>query len=195
MRDEIRALAEIPGATTMTGLINLAIQDALDDITSLAKYDELYTPNKELAIAANGLVTLPSDFQHLDPSEIYYLIDGQSSSGRRIRLNKFSRVRSTDVGPARQWRLLGTQAGSVITRKMEISPFVDVDTANDVIWINYWRRLIWNDDVSQLPIPRFGETIKLRVAAKVAKNTNTRLAQRRMGEAQLAYGAMRAAAT
>jgi hypothetical protein len=192
LRDEIRALAEIPGATTMTGLINAAIQDTIDSLTSLAKYDELFTPNHPLAIAANGIATIPSDFQHLDETEIYYLIDGDTESGHKIRLNKFQRIRSTTIGPARQWRLFSTQAGDVITRKLEISPSVDIDTANDVLWINYWRRLIWSNEATQLPIPRFAEYIKLRVAARVAKKENTRLSTKLNAEAKMAYAALRA---
>src|SRR5690349_4145439 len=102
LRDEIRALAEIPGATTMTGLINSAITDTVNAVTSTARYDELFTPNQELTIAANGIVTLPSNFQHLDESEVYFLVDGDPETGHKYRLHKFNRIRSTTIGPARQ---------------------------------------------------------------------------------------------
>lgn len=192
LRDEIRALAEVEGSSSMTGLINLAIQDVIDSLTALARYDELFTPNHELAIAANGIVTLPADFQHLDETEIYFLRDGDDEEGNKRRLHRFSRIRSVHTGWPRQWRLFGTGSSGEIVRKLELTPHIEIVTANDKLWINYYRKCNWNTDFTALPIPRFGEYIKLKVAARIAKQTNTKLAQRLLGQARDAYIALRA---
>jgi hypothetical protein len=189
MRDEIRALAEIPGSNPMAGLINGAIQDTIDSITNLAKYDELFTPNHVVTIAANGVITLPSDFQHFDKDHVYFLQDNDTD--HPLRLNPFNRVRSLLTGLPRQFRMYGTDSSGVITRKMEITPYGDISTADDRVMINYWRRYIWLEGV-QFPIPKMEETIKLRVAARIAKQANTRLAQKLTAQARDAYAAMRA---
>lgn len=190
MRDEIRAMAEISGTGTANGLINNAIQDALNNITSLARYDELYTIDTVLNIAANGVVTLPSDFQHLDDTGIYFLRDGEAEN--RIRLNPYHRVRSYLTGLPKQWRYYGTDSSGVITRKLQITPYAEIVTADDKLSISYWRKYNWDTDTVEFPIPKFEETIKLKVAARIAKSKDSRLSQKLMLQSKEAYISLRA---
>lgn len=192
MRDEIRALAEVEGASTMTGLINSHIQQSLDALTALAKYDECFTPDTILTVAANGVVTLPTALQHLDDRGIYFLVNGSVDLGDKYILNSYARWRTSDVGRASQYRMYGVDGAGAISRKLQLTPYDDIDIVNDRVMINYWRKLTWNIDTSEFPIPKLQETLILRVAARICKRTNSQLAAKHLRDAQGAYAALRA---
>lgn len=192
MRDEVRALAEVAGATSMTGLINSVFSQVLESLTSLAKYDECFTPNTVLAIAANGVVSLPLDLQHIDLTEIYFSIDGIVDERNVYRLHPYTRMRSKYTGHASQYRLYGLSQGGGQVRRMEITPFDEIDTVNDRIRINYWKKLTWANDITTFPIMKLREVTILKTAARVAKQTNSRLSNRLTNQARDAYIAMRA---
>lgn len=193
MRDVIRAHAEIEGATSMTGLINTVIEQALDAITGLARYEECYRIETVLLIAANGVVTPPTDLQHWDEKMIYFLINGSVDLGDKYRLHPFTRMRNTTFGRASQFQLYGIGSGSSALRRIKITPFVDIDTALDRLMINYWGNLGWGSDITEFPIPRLEEVVILRTAARVCKGTNSRLASKLTSMASDAYIALRAA--
>lgn len=191
MRDEIRAYAEIPGSETMTGLINAAIQDACDAITGLAKYTELFTPGLSLAIAADGIVTLPATVQHYSDTEVYFLRDGSVEIGSRYRLHPFTRSRVTTFGPASQFQFYGV-AGAPGTTRIKITPFADISTADDRIALDVWSKISWDSDVGEFPVPKISEVVILRAAAKIARSGNTRLSNKLMTQYREAYIALRA---
>lgn len=192
MRDEVRAYAEIEGSSAMTGLINSAISQVLDSLTALAKYDECFTPDTTLVIAANGIVSLPTTLQHIDENTIYFLIDGLVDDLNKYRLHPFTRMRQRTFGRASQFRLFGVEVSGVRARRLQISPSVDINIATDRVMIDYWAKLNWNSDSTSCPIQKLEETIILKAAARVAKGTNSRLASKLAKMAQEAYVALRA---
>ena len=192
MRDEIRAHAEIPGSTSMTGLINSAISQTLDRLTALAKYDECFTPDFSIPIIANGVVSLPTNLQHLDENMIYFLIDGLVDDRNRYRLHPFTRTRNRNIGRASQFRLYGVSTGGIQLRKLQVSPFVNINIATDRVAIDYWAKLNWDNDNFNCPIQKLEETIILQAAARIAKGTNSRLATKLKNLGQEAYIAARA---
>lgn len=192
MRDEVRALAEVTGPTSMTGLINNIIQESLDALTGLARYDECYVPATILTVDADGIVSLPTDLQHFDEKEMFYRIDNQTDIGNRYRLKSYARVRSTEIGRPAQFRFYGTGTSGAIIRKMLITPIVDIDATDDRIEMNYWRKLTFATDGTEVPILKLAETIILKTAARVAKQSNTKLSQKLSAQARDAYTAARA---
>jgi hypothetical protein len=194
MRDEIRRHAEIAGATEDIGLINNVIQEVLDDLTGLAKYDELYQVDQILAIAANGLVTFPSAMQHFDDRQVYFLVDGSVDIGNKYLLHPFTRSRVTSFGPASQFRLIGT-IGTPVVLKMQVTPYDDISTADDRVMVNYWAKLTWNLDDTTFPFPKMQEALILKVASRICRKDNSRLAAKLAAEGRDAYVALRAQST
>lgn len=196
-RDEIRAYAEIPGDNTMTGLINSAINEVFQSITAQSKFPELLVLGTILTPLANGVVELPAALQHLDENAIYFLAGGIDDLQNRTQLRQFARFNSTDVGAPYQWRLYGGPSAAVATtyvKKLAITPYADIIIATDRIKLNYYTSLTWDSDTTQPPIASLMETIILRVAARVAKQANSRLAAKLMQQAAIAYNSLRASA-
>lgn len=192
MRDQIRGLAEVEGSTTMTGLINTAIQEVLDSLTALAKYDECFVPDNVLAIAANGIVTVPTTAQHVDDDNVYFLIEGSTDLGDKYRLHRFARMRNRSTGRASQFRFTGNIALSTAQLRIQITPYGDIDTTLDKVMLNYWRKFDWTNDVNQFPFPKLEEVTMLKVAARICRGTNSRLAAKLAAQARDAYTAVRA---
>lgn len=197
MRDMIRAAAEIPGDKVMSGFINNAINEIFQSCTAQSKYPECLTLGAILVPIANGVIDLPDNLQHLDTDEIYFLTGGIDDAQNRLRLRQYGRFRWRDSGPPMQYRLYGglkTGSSTIYVKKLAITPFADIDIALDTFKINYYGSLTWASDTVTFPIQEMEEYILLRVAARVAKQSNTKLAAKLMGEASIAYNSLRASA-
>lgn len=197
LRDEIRQHAQVEGSAALNGTINRAISEIFIGITSQNRYPECYTLGTQLNIFANGIVELPSDLQHFDSSEVYYYSDGGIQLTDRTRLNPYARFLCQNIGRASQWRLFGGPSAAdadIYVKKLNITPYQDIDITNDLIVISYWKSLPFDDDVSDFPINSILEYLALRVASRIARASDFRLVQQLNSEARTAWNNLRASA-
>lgn len=185
LRDAIRIEAEMPGDNTYDYYLDLLIQRELNQQTGLNKYNEAIVLDETIAWVGGNTpyIALPTDLQHLDYDQVRYYRDTEFWFLKR-RPARWA----TSIGDAIYFQ----RTNSGTTQQLYFTPNADVNYATDSIVINYWRKLTWNVDGDECPIPQLTPVIQHAVAKRVAKLQSTNNFERSAIAQREAYIAARA---
>lgn len=190
-RDVIRVQAEIPGEDSFDHMLNLYLAQELDKYTALRKYPEAYVYREKLLWLEDGVAILPALIQHLDQEQIYFALTDDTTAFRRLR--PFHRLYTNSTGPVAHWQRSSRTIGpSVPQPVLLISPTAQLTIASDFVYVNYWKRLVWIDDILDHPIPTLLPAIIDKVTERIASLQKSGLAKKYAKLADENYIAARA---
>lgn len=155
LRTQVKREARVKGTDQLDEMVDDIIVEVHDQHTERQRFDELFEPDEVLTLtAANGIVALPDDFQHM--GEVRFSSDG--SSFRRLEVRGPYNHKRGNYGFPKFYEKTGSN--------IRLYPPGDIlDT--HALHIDYYRKATFDSSNDVLPVDKLVPLVRREVISRV----------------------------